>query len=148
MGNARILLVDDDSELLKAATHLLERSGYAVVCEPNAEAAIEHICQSRATLDLVVTDLHMPGMDGLKFMTALKHAFPATPVIVMTADASCTQCQEILAKGAADCLRKPLDPAEFLGTVRRALSDADLWQNPLLGHPKKSSPPETIEPTS
>lgn len=120
---ATVLLVDDDVELLKALTKVLEKENFRVVAEPDAASAIRYINSTEKKFDLVLTDVSMPGMKGTTFLAALKTAFPAVPVIVITAFGDWGQYMEALREGAFEYLSKPLDKAELLAAVRRALTN-------------------------
>jgi DNA-binding NtrC family response regulator len=119
---ASILLVDDDVELLKALTKVLERAGYEVVPHTDARSAIECVSQTKRRFDLVITDMFMPGMRGTSLLTAFKTAFPTVPVVVITAFGDWGQYAEVLQAGALEYLSKPLDKSELLAVVRRALA--------------------------
>ena len=120
--NNSILLVDDDAELLKALAKVLEKDGYAVVAKPDARSAMQHITESKQRFDLVITDVFMPRMSGTAFLAAFKAAFPAVPVIVITAFGDWDTYQQALRDGAFAYLNKPLDRAELRATIRRALA--------------------------
>lgn len=120
---ASILLVDDDVELLKALTKVLEREGYDVVPHANATAAIQHVNATKQRFDLVITDVSMPGMKGTSLLSAFKTAFPRTPVIIITAFGDWGQYMDALREGAYEYLSKPLDKADLLAAVRRALAN-------------------------
>ena len=119
--NASILLVDDDAELLKALAKVLEKEGYAVVAKPDALSAMRHVNESKQRFDLVITDVFMPGMSGIAFLSKIKAAFPGVPVIVIAAFGDWDNYAQALREGAAAYLNKPLKKRELLATVRRAL---------------------------
>ena len=126
---ATILLVDDDVEVLKALTKVLEKDNYEVVAQPDAMSAINYVNSSKKTFDLVVTDVSMPGMKGTTFLTAVKTAFPRIPVIVITAFGDWGQYMESLREGAYEYLSKPLEKTELLAAVRRALANGTKLNN-------------------
>ena len=99
-----ILLVDDDAEMLKALTYALEKEGYRVVPKPDAISAIEHIESAKNGIDLVVTDVSMPGMKGTALLSALRTAHPEVPVILITAFGDWGQYAKTLPDGAYDYL--------------------------------------------
>lgn len=121
-ANASILLVDDDVELLEALTKVLKKEGYEVVAQPSAINAMAYLKTAGRQFDLVITDVVMPGMTGTGFLTALKASFPAMPVILITAYGDWGNFAQAIGAGAFEYLSKPLDKAELLATVRRALS--------------------------
>jgi DNA-binding NtrC family response regulator len=120
---ASILLVDDDAELLKALTKVLEKEGYEVFAHADAQSAMNFVNASKKRFDLVVTDVSMPGIKGTTFLSAVKTAFPHVPVIVITAFGDWGPYMEALRNGAYEYLSKPLDKTELLATVRRALAN-------------------------
>jgi DNA-binding NtrC family response regulator len=77
-----ILVVDDDPNILKLAELSLNRLGYAVAVASSGKAAIGFLC--RETVDLVITDIVMPDMDGFELLGALGERFPRLPVIAMS----------------------------------------------------------------
>ncbi len=117
------MLVDDDVELLKALTKVLEKEGYIVFAHSTANDAIRFVNESKQRFDLVITDVSMPGMKGTTFLSAVKTAFPRVPVIVITAFGDWGQYMETLREGAFDYLYKPLDKELLLATIRRALAN-------------------------
>ncbi len=119
-----ILLVDDDPELLKALTKVLEKEGYEVVAQPDAVAAIEYVNRSSKLFNLVITDVSMPKMKGTTFLSTIKTAFPNWPVIVITAFGDWGQYMEAMREGAFEYLNKPIDKNDLLASVRRAISSA------------------------
>ena len=118
-----ILLVDDDLEVLKALTKVLEKEGFTVSAHSTANAAIRFINESKQRFDLVITDVSMPGLKGTAFLSAVKTAFPKVPVIIITAFGDWGQYMQTLCNGAYDYLNKPLDKDALLTTVRRALAN-------------------------
>ena len=123
MKESSILLVDDDVELLKALTKVLEKDGYAVFAHSSADDAIRFVNESKQRFDLVITDVSMPGMKGTTFLSAVKTAFPKVPVIIITAFGDWGQYMDTLRNGAFDYLNKPLDKDQLLDAVRRALAN-------------------------
>lgn len=121
MSNASILLVDDDVELLKALSKVLERDGYKVVARSSATEAINDLQSTESKYDLVISDVSMPGMKGTTFLVALRTAFPKLPVVIMTAFGEWGQYADVLREGAFEYLMKPLDRTELLDCVKRAL---------------------------
>ena len=120
---ASILLVDDDVELLKALTKVLEKAEYEVVPHADARSAMEFVNSTKKRFDLVITDVFMPGIRGIEFLSAIKAAFPPVPVIVVTAFGDWGQYMDALHQGAFEYLSKPLDKSELLAAVERALKN-------------------------
>lgn len=119
--NTTILLVDDDPEVLRALTKVLEKDGYSVVPFPTASQAMQGINETKQRFDLVITDVSMPGVRGTTFLAAIKTAFPRVPVIIITAFGDWGEYMEAIRNGACEYLNKPLDKAELLAAVHRSL---------------------------
>ena len=120
---ASILLVDDDVELLKALTKVLEKAEYEVVPHADARSAMDFVNSTNKRFDLVITDVFMPGVRGIEFLSSIKAAFPRVPVIVVTAFGDWGQYMDALREGAYEYLSKPLDKSELLAAVARALKN-------------------------
>lgn len=115
LKNKRILLVDDEPDVLKVIKVRLEAAGYTVITATNGQEALDRIF--RACPDLVVTDVLMPIMDGFTFYKKLKHN-PTTadiPVLVLTARGHMEDSFRVM--GADDFLTKPFEPSDLLSKV-------------------------------
>lgn len=117
-----ILVVDDDAAVAWALTQALTKAGYNVISAANAVAARKKL----AGIDLVLTDVRMPGMSGLDFLAELNRSHPALPVIVATAHGTVDTAVAAVARGAVDYLPKPLDLDRTLAAVARALGNQPL----------------------
>jgi len=114
---AKVLLVDDEPGVLFTLTEVLEERGDEVVTASSGEAALERL----EGVEAVITDLAMPGMDGLTLLRTLRERDPALPVIVLTAQGSERAAVSAMKAGAHDYLRKPFDIDEVgLGVERAA----------------------------
>jgi DNA-binding NtrC family response regulator len=85
MGDAQVtvLVVDDDLAVGKVLTALLQQAGLGAVHEPSGEAALRRL--ESAPVDLVLTDLRMPGMDGMELLRRVARNWPDVPVVMLTA---------------------------------------------------------------
>ncbi len=116
---ARVLVVDDDPGVRYTLREILVSEGLAVdEAADGAEALAKLEAQPAA---LVVTDLRMPGMDGMELLRRLVARAPAPRVVVITAHGSERQAVEAMKAGAHDYFRKPFENEELLAVVRRAL---------------------------
>ena len=119
---ATILIVEDNVTNMKLSTFLLESADYTVLAATNAESGLTLARSQRP--DLILMDIHLPGMDGLE-ATALLKADEATrgiPVIALTALAMKGDEQRILAAGCDGYIAKPLDYKDFLATIKAKLA--------------------------
>jgi two-component system NtrC family response regulator len=118
----RILLVDDNTELLVALTKILEKEGYTITAKPDVESALEYLWHAPDKPDLIITDISLPGLKGTDLLTTVARDWPHLPVILITAFGEWDQYMDALRAGAFAYLPKPLDKTELLATVGRALS--------------------------
>ena len=117
---AKILVVDDEPDMAESTELSLERGGHEVVVSHEGARALELMAVEQP--DLVITDLKMPGLDGLQLLQELRTRKLDTPVIVLTGYASVDSAVEAMRKGAVDYLAKPFAPEELLLRVERALA--------------------------
>jgi len=117
---ARVLLVDDDENALRALENLLRAEGFATSTAPDGEAALAEA--RRALPDVVLTDLHMPRMGGVELCTRLKEIDDDLPVIIMTAQGDMQSVIESLRERAEDFLTKPVECEAVLWRVERAVA--------------------------
>jgi two-component system, NtrC family, response regulator GlrR len=115
---ATVLVVDDDADLLRLMSLRLQAAGYTVKSARSGEEALGHISTSRPTL--VVTDLKMPGMDGMKLFEAIQRDHPALPVIILTAHGTIPDAVSAAQQGVYAFLTKPFDSQDFLKRVADA----------------------------
>lgn len=115
----RILIVDDEIDLLDTLVRLLGRRGYK--CRVASSGADAILALEAEAPDLVVTDLHMPGTDGLEVVRHARHHVPPIPVIVLTAYATSETHQDIRRMGGTTCIAKPFANADLVNAVQRAV---------------------------
>ena len=114
---ARVLVVDDEPDLLETVRRMLSRAGHDVRTASSGAEALRQL----AGVELVLTDLMMPGTDGLAVVAGVREADPLTPVVVMTAYATLETAVSALRAGAWDYLAKPFTPDALRVVVDRAL---------------------------
>ena len=119
---SRILVVDDDPALREAIARRLRRAEHHVVTAENAEIALAHAELGRAPFDVVVTDVHMPGMNGLDMATVLIERRPLQRVIIITGDPDEALQRAALARGPVSFLLKPFELFELEEAVKHTLS--------------------------
>ncbi|GAB4274580.1 MAG: sigma-54 dependent transcriptional regulator [Deferrisomatales bacterium] len=119
-----ILLVDDEEGMCRMLEEVLTDSGYRVSAFTRSSEAVEAFDPARH--DAVITDVKMPGLDGLEVLERVKEKDPSVPVIMITAFATVDLSIQALRKGAYDMLTKPFEPEELLYRVRNALRQTEL----------------------
>ncbi|HEX2685431.1 MAG TPA: sigma-54 dependent transcriptional regulator [Kofleriaceae bacterium] len=108
---ARILIVDDEPKLGRVLVEMLERAGHEVTHAEGGAAALTRI--AAGGLDVVVTDLRMPGVDGMVVLREVRRLSPGTDVMLMTAHATAQNAVDAMKQGAVDYLVKPFAMDEF-----------------------------------
>jgi DNA-binding NtrC family response regulator len=114
-----ILIVEDEAKMRRLLELDLGEDGYRVLSAADAEAGLQLLRQE--SVDLVVTDLKLPGMDGLQFLQAVKRIQAALPVVVMTAFGTVETAVEAMKAGASDYVLKPFSLAEMKMVVQKEL---------------------------
>lgn len=117
---AKILVVDDEARMRRVLQMMLEENGHQVNMAGDGEEALNKI--KEANLDLVITDMKMPGKDGLELLRHIRRIDEELPVIVMTAYGTVSTAVEAMRAGAYDYILKPFDLEEMKAVVGRALA--------------------------
>jgi two-component system response regulator GlrR len=117
---AHLLLVDDDPDLLRLLTLRLEAAGYRVSTATSAEAALAQLAIERP--QLVLSDVQLPGQDGLKLFDEIHASHPTLPVILLTAHGTIPDAVEATARGVFGYLTKPFEPRALLDKIAEALA--------------------------
>lgn len=118
--NKKILLVDDDRDLLELLSIRLTAAGYETTLADSTEAAINYLDISRP--HLVISDMQMGGLDGMALFEYIHRNIPTLPVIILTAYGTIPDAVAATQRGIFGYLTKPYDPKILLGQVERALN--------------------------
>jgi len=113
----KVLIVDDEENARIGLKKLLSREGYQVAAVSNGFEALEHLDQD--SVDLVITDINMPEMNGLVFLRELIRSFPTTSVIMVTAYGGVESYLEAMNLGAFEYLNKPVKLDELRAVMNR-----------------------------
>lgn len=113
----RLLVVDDEEDFLILLKEFLVKEGFEVATATSGSTALELVKRSRP--DLVLTDLHMPGVGGIEMLRRLQELDPGVKAIAMTADAACRE-RHVRRWGAIGLIRKPLELEDALARIRQA----------------------------
>jgi two-component system response regulator GlrR len=134
---SKVLLVDDDKDLLQLIAMRLTASGYAVTAVESGEAALAALSVSRP--QVVVTDLRMQGMDGMALFDAIHRDSPSLPVVILTAHGTIPEAVTATRRGVFSFLTKPFEPKVLLDTVAEAMrlsspvvGDMEEWRSELI----------------
>jgi DNA-binding NtrC family response regulator len=125
---ARILVIDDDAVACEFLQEALLRDGYEVIAYTSASEALQ---QDLSQYDLLMSDIRMPGMDGLQFLSEVQKQWPNLPVILMTAYGSLETTMEAISLGAWDYISKPFSPEDCRALVKKVLEVRELRQRRL-----------------
>ena len=118
----QVLIVDDDPAVGTVLEALLQQGGVESAWVSSGAQALEQL--AKRPIEAVVTDLRMPGIDGMQLLQKIRAAHPEVPVIMMTAHGTVQAAVEAMKAGAADFVLKPFDRQEILYTVRKVLTAA------------------------
>jgi CheY-like chemotaxis protein len=118
-GRLTLLVVDDEQIVLDSARKLLRKEPFELVTAGSAAEGLDLL--EGGGIQVVLTDLKMPGMDGLEFTRRIKERWPTIPVVMVTGYATIRTAMQAMRLGAFDYIAKPFTKAELRGIVKRAL---------------------------
>lgn len=121
-GQDRILIVEDDSQVLETMIEILESEGYTPIAVTDSREALDILQRSR--IDVVLSDIVMPSIGGLQLLDRAKALQPEVQVLLVTAYSTADVAAEAAAHGAVGFLEKPLDIPALLAGIRDALRRA------------------------
>ncbi|HSO63308.1 MAG TPA: response regulator [Desulfobacterales bacterium] len=122
MKTKRVLVIDDERIVTDSVTKILEAENFEVEVAATGRHGVELALQKEHAL--VLTDLRMPDIGGMRVLRDIKRARPAMPVIMITGFATVRSAVQAMKLGAAEFLEKPFAPDDLVRTVRKALYDA------------------------
>ena len=120
-ANTRMMIVDDDSDLRMVLDDYFEKRGFNVVSLRSGSEAVEMLSSRKSQFDIVLTDLVMPGIDGMDVLSAARQHNPLVHVVVMTGYSSLKTAIESIRCGAFDYLAKPFQLVEIEIVVNRII---------------------------
>lgn len=118
-GKKQVFFVDDEPSVCRAASKTLKRFGSEVSCFDNAADCLEQL--RLQSCDLLITDVKMPGMDGIELVCKAKRLIPWLPVLVVTGYGDIPLAVRAIKAGATNFIEKPLETRSFLGAVELTL---------------------------
>ena len=133
MTSQRVLVVDDEAKMQRVLQIMLQRMGHEVSCAGNGEEALQII--KTAPVNLIISDLRMPGMSGTDLLKTLREQGNEVPVIIMTAYGTIESAVEAMKLGACDYIIRPFDVEALELAINRILTAGQLrQQNDFLRH--------------
>lgn len=141
-----VLLVDDEDAIRDSLAPFLTRSGFEVSTAADGEAALAML--TRAAVDIVVSDIMMPKLDGRSLVRELRRREDWTPVILLTQIGASFERSAALEEGADDYLNKPFDPQELVARIRAVLRRSAKGQQPLATASRLRSGPLVFDRTA
>jgi len=120
MNKRHILIADDELNMLRSLEFILEVGGYKVTGVKNGQDALDKILNannSESPIDLIITDIQMPGLNGLELIDELERLRLDIPVFVITAYGSMDLAKTLRDKGNIECIDKPIDDEDLLSRV-------------------------------
>lgn len=124
MPNPRILVVDDEMIVCESCRRILEEEGYEVETALSGEEAFRKMREN--SFEIVITDLKMPGIDGMEVLRTLKKEYPETIIIMITGFSTVETAVEAMKLGAFDYIPKPFTPDEVSIVVKKAIEQKSL----------------------
>ncbi len=123
---ATILIVDDEANIVSGLKYAFEDEGFLVLGASNGIEALNAIRKNN--IDLVITDLRMPEMDGYELIRKISASYPALPVIVLTGHGTIETAVETMRDGAVDFFTKPVDIDKLILVVKKSVKNSQLQE--------------------
>ena len=113
-----VLIVDDEAQIRKLISLCLQKGGFRTSCAEDVPAACQVLQQE--SIDAIITDVKMPGEDGIEFLARVRGSWPEIPVVLMTGYAQLQMAVKAIKNGAFDFIHKPFDSDHLRKIVERA----------------------------
>lgn len=119
---AKILVVEDEARLLYSLSFVLKRQGFRVTPVTDAESALKKLTIEKNDFNLIISDMHLPGMSGLEFIDKLHSMNDFSPLLVITAYRGKSVFDALEKRGIKTILQKPFDITELMDRIAEALN--------------------------
>ena len=129
MKNSRILLVEDDANIARGLQKVMRTEGYDVIAVDRGNEGLQRALDE--DFDVVITDLKLPGLDGLELVKQLHQAKPRLPILLITAHGSTETAIEATKWGAFDYVPKPFEVEDLLDLTAKAIESSRLMSEPV-----------------
>jgi len=116
-----ILIVDDSESIREIVSFTLENEGYKVLIGEDGQDALKHL--NNGTIDLILTDLHMPNMNGIEFIKAVRNNenYKNVPILFLTTESQTAKKMEAKEAGATGWIIKPFVPAKLIEAINKVM---------------------------
>jgi len=131
MSIAKVLLVDDEASFLKIMSKRLSSRDVDVLTAESGAAGLEVLAENKS-VDVVILDVKMPGMDGIEALHAIRTKFPLVEVVMLTGHATVETAIEGMKQGAYDYLMKPCDIDKLIAVVAKAKEKKEVHEEKIL----------------
>ncbi|NKB80485.1 MAG: response regulator [Nitrospirales bacterium] len=123
-----ILVVDDEPAIRKILRLILEKAGYGVIEAEDGEQAIQAVQsgENPLVLDMIITDIRMPKLNGVEAIQYFQREFPRVPVIVLTGHPDTQMAVTMMKEGIVDYLTKPFEKERLLASVKKGMEQREL----------------------
>src|SRR5712671_3135398 len=121
----KVLVVDDDAQMLRSISDILRLGGYSAVVAGSGSEALEITRKMKEGPAVALVDLKLPDMDGIELIGRLREIAGLTEVVILTGNASVDSAVRALRENSNDYLLKPVKPEQLVGTIERA---GERWQ--------------------
>ncbi len=128
---ATILLVDDEQAFVETMAKRLDKRGLTVFTAANGQEGIDTL-ESNRSIDVVVLDVKMPGLDGIEVLSIMKARFPLVEIVMLTGHATVSNAIDGMKSGAFDYMMKPCDIDELLSKVSEAYDKKQTQETKIL----------------
>lgn len=127
-GNGRVLVVDDEPDVRNIVRMTLEKAGYQVLEAEDGKKAIDTINSgdNRLMLDVLITDIRMPAINGLEAIAYFRREYPRVPIIVLTGFPDIQMATTLLEQGVVEYLVKPVEGQRLKAAVAKAMDQREI----------------------
>lgn len=127
-GNGRVLVVDDEPDVRKIVRMTLEKAGYQVLEAEDGKKAIDTINSgdNRLMLDVLITDIRMPAINGVEAIAYFRREYPRVPIIVLTGFPDIQMATTLLEQGVVEYLVKPVEGQRLKAAVAKAMDRREI----------------------
>ncbi len=117
----KILIVDDSESIREVVSFTLESEGYSILSAVDGKDALKHL--DGQTIDLVITDLHMPNMNGIELITEIRKidSYKRIPILFLTTESQAAKKIEAKEAGATGWIIKPFVPAKLIAAINKVI---------------------------